>query len=253
MFRAMHRFNSDGVEIAFSDEGEGRPVLLIHGFGSNANVNWRATGWIDKLLGAGHRVIAIDNRGHGESGKLYDPTRYTGPEMAEDARRLFDHLSIGQADVMGYSMGARLAAFLAINHPLRVGSAVLAGLAANMIRGVGEVEETARALEAATLHEVRGARPRAFRLFAEQTKSDRRALAACMRSSRVQITIQALARIACPVLVVAGDKDDIAGEVAPLVAAIPGAQGLTLANRNHMNAVGDKEFKRAVVGFLAAR
>lgn len=250
MFLAMHRFNSDGVDIAFSDEGEGPPVLLIHGFASNTNVNWRATGWIATLLAAGHRVIAIDNRGHGESEKLYDPLRYTAPDMAEDARRLLDHLDLGQADAMGYSMGARITAFLAINHPDRVRAAVLAGLAANMIKGVGEVEETAQALEADTLYEIAGARPRAFRVFAEQTKSDRRALAACIRAARVAITPAALARIKCPVLVVAGDKDDIAGDVAPLVAAIPGAQGLTLANRNHMNAVGDMGYKQAVVGFF---
>ena len=251
MFAAMHKFNSDGVEISYSDEGDGHPVLLIHGFASNANVNWRATGWIDTLLRAGHRVIAIDNRGHGASQKLYDPALYTAPQMAEDARRLLDHLDLTDADVMGYSMGARLAAFLAISHPARVRRAVLAGLAGNMIRGVGFATETAEALEAASLADIPPGQPRAFRQFAEQTKSDRMALAACIRSSRVTITPEALANIQCPVLVVAGEKDEIAGDVSELVAAIPNARGLVLPGRNHMNAVGDRDYKRAVVEFFA--
>jgi pimeloyl-ACP methyl ester carboxylesterase len=92
--------------------------------------------------------------------------------------------------------------------------------------------------------------PRAFRLFAEQTRSDLRALAACMRSARAKIAVEDLGRIAAPVLVVAGEKDDVAGDVAPLVAAIPGARGVTLPNRNHMSAVGDKGYKEAVVAFL---
>jgi pimeloyl-ACP methyl ester carboxylesterase len=147
-------------------------------------------------------------------------------------------------------MGARIAAFLAINHPDRVRAAIFAGLASRMITGVGGGDAVAAALEAASADEVRDSGARAFRVFAEQTKSDRRALAACMRSSRVKITAQALARISCPVLVVAGENDDIAGDVPALVAAIPGAKGVTLPKRNHMNAVGDKGYKHAVLRFL---
>src|SRR5262249_45288087 len=130
----MDRFLADGVEIAYTVEGEGEPVLLIHGFASNALTNWIDTRWLAFLAGNGFRVIAIDNRGHGGSQKLYEPEAYTGPVMAEDARRLLDHLSIASADVIGYSMGARIAAFLGLAYPGRVRSAVLAGLGANMIR-----------------------------------------------------------------------------------------------------------------------
>ena len=247
----MPTFFSDGVEIAYREAGEGAPVLLIHGFGSNIDVNWGDTGWISTLVNAGYRVIALDNRGHGASAKLYDKAAYAAPEMAEDARRLLDHLEIAQADVMGYSMGARIAAFLAIEHPSRVRRLVLAGLAANMIDGVPGGEAIARALEAESLADVTGAEPRAFRKFAEQTRSDLKALAACMRSSREKIDREALARIRCPVLVVAGELDDIAGPVGPLVDAIPNARGVVLPRRNHMNAVGDREYKAAVVAFLA--
>src|SRR5215510_2986549 len=132
----MQTFSSDGVRVAFIDEGAGEPVLLIHGFASSIAANWRDTGWIAALTGAGRRVIALDNRGHGESEKLYDPSRYGAPSMAEDALRLLDHLGIARADVMGYSMGARIATFLMLAHPGRVRSAVLAGVGINLVRGM---------------------------------------------------------------------------------------------------------------------
>ncbi|MBQ0818022.1 MAG: alpha/beta fold hydrolase, partial [Methyloceanibacter sp.] len=100
----MQSFDSDGVEIAYLDEGEGEPILLIHGFASNSEANWIAPNWVRTLTEAGRRVIAYDNRGHGESEKLYDPELYGAPTMAEDARRLLDHLGVEQADMLGYSM-----------------------------------------------------------------------------------------------------------------------------------------------------
>jgi pimeloyl-ACP methyl ester carboxylesterase len=248
----MQHFDSEGVRIAYEVAGEGPPILLIHGFASNARVNWRDTGWIATLIAAGHRVVALDNRGHGESEKLYDPALYSAPIMAGDARRLLDRLRIDRADIMGYSMGARIAAFLAIEHPARVRRAVLGGLAENMMKGFDNSEIIAAALEAPSLEAVTERVPRTFRAFAEQTKSDLKALAACMRSPRARIDRDMLARITCPVLVVAGDKDDVAGPVNPLAEAVPGAWGLTLPGRNHMNAVGDKDFKRAVVEFITA-
>jgi len=75
-------FTSDGVDIAYVDQGSGGAVLLIHGFASNLRVNWIDTGWVRLLTDAGYRVVAIDNRGHGESGKPHDPARYGGPIMA---------------------------------------------------------------------------------------------------------------------------------------------------------------------------
>jgi pimeloyl-ACP methyl ester carboxylesterase len=246
----MQKFNSAGVEIAYSDEGQGVPVLLIHGFASNARVNWQATGWTKTLLDAGYRVICIDNRGHGESEKLYDPAVYGASIMAEDAARLLDHLHIEQAAVMGYSMGARISAFLTMQHPPRVSRVVFAGLAERMVLGVPGGEAISDGLLAADVRDVADLAARSFRIFAENTKSDLKALAACIRSSRVKIKPEALAKIACPVLVVAGSEDKVSGAVQPLVDMIPGATGLTLPNRNHMNAVGDVGFKKAVLQFL---
>src|SRR5215471_1621194 len=113
----MPQFMHDDVEIAFIDEGEGEPIALVHGFASNKEVNWVAPGWVTTLTRAGRRVIALDNRGHGESTKLYDPRVYHASIMAADARALIDHLALGRTDLMGYSMGARIAAFLAFAHP----------------------------------------------------------------------------------------------------------------------------------------
>ena len=144
----MPSFQSDGVRIAYWDEGEGEPILLIHGFASNVATNWIDPGWVSTLMASGRRVIAFDNRGHGQSEKLYDPERYGAPIMAEDARRLLDHLGIERADVMGYSMGARISAFLVLNHPARVRSAILAGLGINMVRGMVGTGPLAKALEA---------------------------------------------------------------------------------------------------------
>ena len=246
----MQKFNSAGVEIAYSDEGQGEPVLLIHGFASNARVNWQATGWINTLLTAGYRVICIDNRGHGESEKLYDPELYSASIMAEDAARLLDHLHITHTAVMGYSMGARISAFLTMQHPQKVSRAVFAGLAERMVLGVPGGDAISDGLLAADVRDVVDPGARSFRIFAENTKSDLKALSACIRSSRVKISPEALAKITCPVLVVAGDADTVSGPVQPLVDMIPGAKGITLPNRNHMNAVGDAGYKKAVLEFL---
>src|SRR5262245_21812839 len=133
----MPSFNNDGVDIAYLDEGEGEPVVLVHGFASTKEVNWVNPGWVSTVTRAGRRAIALDNRGHGASAKLYDPAAYHSAVMAEDVRALLDHLAIPRADVMGYSMGARIAAFLALAHPDRVRSAVLGGLGIRLVDGVG--------------------------------------------------------------------------------------------------------------------
>ena len=143
----MPSFTHDDVEIAFLDEGEGEPIVLVHGFASNKEVNWVYPSWVTTLTRVGRRVIALDNRGHGKSTKLYDPAAYHSGIMAEDVRALIDHLDIPRADVMGYSLGARIAAFLARAHPQRVRSAVLGGLGIHLVEGTGAPETIAQALE----------------------------------------------------------------------------------------------------------
>ncbi len=246
----MKTFSSDGVEIAYLDEGDGEPVLLIHGFASNTQANWVDTSWVRELTRAGYRVISIDNRGHGKSAKPHDPALYGAPLMAEDARRLLDHLGLQCADVMGYSMGARITAFLTMAHPDRVRSAVFAGLGINMVRGMAGTGPIAHALEAESIDQVTNATARTFRAFAEQTKSDLKALAACIRSSRDPITAEALGRITTPVLVAVGTLDVIGGSAKDLAALIPGGEALEIPDRDHMKAVGDRAYKEGVLAFL---
>jgi pimeloyl-ACP methyl ester carboxylesterase len=249
----MPHFTHDDVTIAFLDEGEGEPIVLVHGFASNKAVNWVYPGWTTALTRAGRRVIALDNRGHGESTKLYDPAAYHSAIMAEDVRALLDHLGLPRADVMGYSMGARNTAFLALAHPERVRAAVLGGLGLGLVEGGGLPDTIAQALEAPTLADVSDARGRMFRSFAEQTHSDLRALAACIRGSRQTLTRAEVRRIAVPVLVAVGGSDPIAGPAVELAALIPGARALEIPGRDHMLAVGDRVFKAGVLEFLAGR
>ena len=247
----LHHFDSDGVPIAFIHEGDGPPTLLIHGFASNHRVNWVSTSWTRDLVAAGRRVIAFDNRGHGDSGKPLEPEVYRTPVMAEDARRLLDHLTIERADVIGYSMGARIAAFLALAHPHRVRSAVFSGLGEGMVKGVGPSAPIAEALRAPSLDDVSDQRGRMFRLFADQTGSDREALAACISAARQVLSPEELRRIAVPVLVAVGSDDDVGGSAEALATLIPGAEFFVVPGRDHMKAVGDRKHKAAVLEFLA--
>ena len=249
----MARFANGEVEIAYLDEGDGDPIVLVHGFASTKEVNWLHPGWVATLTRDGRRVIALDNRGHGASGKLYDPSAYHSATMADDVRALLDHLKIEQADVMGYSMGARITAFLAVKHPGRVRSAILAGLGIRLVEGVGLPESIADALEAPSLDDVRDPTGRVFRIFADQTKSDLRALAACIRGSRQTLDRAEVASIRVPVLVAVGTKDQVAGSAQELAALIPGARALDIPDRDHMLAVGDKVFKTGVIDFLNQR
>jgi pimeloyl-ACP methyl ester carboxylesterase len=250
----MQTFDSNGVALAYLDEapepGGGDPVLLIHGFASNAYTNWVDTGWVAELLAAGYRVVAFDNRGHGRSEKLYRLEDYGAPLMAEDARRMLDHLGIARAHVIGYSMGARIAAFLALAHPDRVKSLVFGGLGINMVRGMAGTGPIAHALEAPSIDDVKSQAARTFRAFAEQTKSDLKALAACIRSARAPITAEAVATLKPPVLVAVGENDVVGGPAADLAALIPGAQSFSIEGREHMKAVGDRTFKDAALAFL---
>jgi pimeloyl-ACP methyl ester carboxylesterase len=249
----MPQFTHDDVEIAFLDEGEGEPIVLVHGFASNKEVNWVSPGWVTTVTRAGRRVIALDNRGHGESTKLYDPAAYHSALMAEDVRSLIEHLGLLRADVMGYSMGARITAFLALSHPERVRSAIIGGLGIRLVEGVGLPDTIADALEAPSLATVRDSTAYMFRAFAEQTKSDLRALAACLRGSRQTLSREEVGRITVPVLVAAGSEDPIAGSPEALAALVPGAEALVIPGRDHMLAVGDRVFKAGVLEFLAKR
>ena len=252
----IQHFSSDGVRLAFIDvapEGpdRGEPILLIHGFASNHRINWVNPRWVETLSKAGRRVVAFDNRGHGDSEKLYEPEDYHSAVMARDAANLLGHLAIGRADVMGYSMGARIASFLALAEPERVRTLTLGGLGAHLVEGVGLPLGIAAAMEAASLDDLADPMQRMFRAFADQTKSDRAALAACIRGSRQTLSEAEVARIACPTLVAVGTRDEVAGDPHRLATMFAHGEALDIPGRDHNLAVGDKVYKAGVLAFLA--
>jgi pimeloyl-ACP methyl ester carboxylesterase len=247
----MPSFHSDGIPLAYKLHGEGKPILLIHGFGSNGRVNWLDTGWIGTLNGAGYRAIVIDNRGHGNSKKLYDPQLYYAHDMAQDAARLVAHLGIPRLPVLGFSMGARIAAFLALQNPELVSASIWGGIGMNLITGLANAEEIISALTAESLDDVTGRTGRQFRIFADHTGADRAALAACMVSSREPMSEAQVRSITVPVLVAAGSEDEMAGPPERLAALLPRGEAVTIAGRDHMRSTGDPQFKSAALAFLA--
>jgi pimeloyl-ACP methyl ester carboxylesterase len=247
----MPSFLSDGISIAYEIYGEGPPVLLIHGFGSSGQVNWINTGWVETLTGAGYRVVTIDNRGHGQSQKLYSEDLYYAHDMAEDAARLLEHLGIPRCFVIGYSMGARISAFLALKHPQKVAASVWGGMGINLISGLEDSEEIITALRAEKLSDVTHATGRQFRIFADHSKADRLALAACMVSSREPMAEAYVRAIKVPVLVAVGETDEMAGDPHALADLLQDGEAFVIPKRNHMLATGDKAFKQASLDFLA--
>ena len=111
-------FDSNGVRIHYAEAGEGTPVILVHGLGVNLGMNWVLPG-IFHALSKKYRVVALDLRGHGRSGKPHDPAQY-GTEIVGDIVRLMDHLKIQKAHVVGYSMGGFIVLKMAAMHPERM-------------------------------------------------------------------------------------------------------------------------------------
>ncbi|MDI4656094.1 alpha/beta fold hydrolase [Xanthobacter autotrophicus] len=249
----MPHFSSAGVDIAYFDIGTGDPVLLIHGFASSKEVNWVGPSWTRTLTEAGYRAIGFDHRGHGETEKLYDPALYDTRIMAEDAQRLLAHLGLERADVVGYSMGARVGAQMALHFPQAVRSLIMGGLGIHLVDGVGLPQTVADALEAPTLEDVTDPMGRMFRAFADANKADLKALAACIRGSRQVLSREEVGRIFQPVLVAIGTRDLVSGPGQPLVDLLPDGTMLDIPNRDHNPAVGDKVFKAGALEFLKRR
>ncbi len=251
--RDVNEGDVDAVGRKTPRRGHERGLFAPHGFSSNHRVNWVNPRWVETLSHVGRRVVAFDNRGHGESQKLYAPHDYRSDLMARDAANLLADLRIERADVMGYSMGARIGAFLALDRPGLVRSLILGGLGDRLVHGAGLPEGIAEAMEAPSLESLIDPTQRMFRAFAEQTKSDLAALAACIRGSRQSLTPAEAARITQPTLVAVGTRDAVAGDPRKLVAMLPRAEALDIEGREHNLAVGDKTFKAGVLEFLERR
>ncbi len=220
------------------------PVLMVHGFASSFERNWREPGWVDVLQEEGHPVIGVDILGHGEAPKPTDPDAYRdlhiGIETALPAE--------GQVDALGFSMGGQLLLRVAARAPERFRRLAIGGVGDNIFtRSVSD--DAARAILAGqpgeSDHEAAGA----FARFAQAAGNDPEALAACMRRPSEPITEEEVSRVKMPVLVVLGDRDFV-GPADRLMAALPEARLVTLAGADHFGTPKDFRFIDAVVEFL---
>jgi pimeloyl-ACP methyl ester carboxylesterase len=241
-------FDSDGVRLHFELHGpEGdTPIVLVHGFASDYQLNWVGTRWQETLTGAGFRVIGLDCRGHGSSDKPHDPAAYALEIMAADVRRLLDHLEIEAANYLGYSMGAKIGVQAMLDFPKRLDRVMLGGIGwGGAFRAAQEI---AKALRGGPIESPVA---RTFYDFAKgRPSNDLEALAACILGPQPEPDLAALAKITNPVLVVVGNEDDVVAEVDRFIEHLPTAKLVTIAGRNHMSAVPAGEFKKAALEFL---
>lgn len=227
----------DRARIAYDCTGEGRPIILIHGFTAN-RTSWAQTGWVENLVYDGFRVITFDVRGHGESDKPHEPSAY-GPRLADDVCAVLDAADAPQADLFGYSMGGHLAIMALVERPERLARAVIGGVGdLYFTRDPAWCARTADALEAKEETGVTDWIARLHRKYAIEGGNDRLALAAFMRS-KLTYPADALKRITHPVLVFCGEKDNVSGRAKGLAEAFANGRALTVRGRNHMTALGE--------------
>ena len=244
-------FDSDGVRLHYEVHGPeaGRPIVLVHGFASDYQLNWVGTRWQETLIGAGFKVIGLDCRGHGQSDKPHDPAAYRTEIMAGDIVRLLDNAGVHEAAYLGYSMGARIGLQVVMDHPSRLTRAVLGGI--GTAGALDRSDAIARALLAGEPTDDPVAQT-FFKFAAERPTNDLVALAACIRGLRPNADPAQLARIRTPILIVVGDHDTIARGAPDLVELVPSARLVTIEGRDHMSAVPARDFKRAALEFLDA-
>lgn len=242
---------ADGTAIAYETLGEGVPIVLVHGFGASRAITWANTNWYQTLSRAGRRLIAIDCRGHGQSGKPYDVPFYEEGRMAADILAVLDALGFAQADIMGYSMGGYLAIRVMSDTPQRARRVVLAGVGAKYFHHSRDrAEVIAQGLLTPDPATIVDPEAIAFRTFCERAGNDLVALAACIRRSRRVIEPHELAQISHSVLVVCGEQDDTSGPAEPLAREFANGRAVIVPRRNHHSTVGDRVYKDAVLEFL---
>ncbi len=222
------------------------PVLLVHGFASSFEREWREPGWVDLISEAGREVIPLDVLGHGTAEKPHDPAAYADLERCVEEALPAEQV----VDAIGFSMGAQLLLAVASRSPERFGRLVLGGVGANVF-GDGDTEAVARAIEGGDAGADTATVARAFAQFATAPGNDRRALAACMRGRRRRLEPAQLAGLQRPVLLVLGDRDFV-GSADGLLAALPDARLVTLRGADHFGTAKDFRFLDAALQFLDA-
>ena len=243
-------FDSDGVRLHYEVHGpeRGAPLVVVHGFASDYRLNWVGTRWQEALTTAGFRVFGLDCRGHGHSDKPHDSAAYAIGIMGRDVTRLLDHLEVPSAGYLGYSMGARIGLQVVMDSPSRVERAVLGGIGAS-----GSIK-SAEAIAEAFLRGEPTDDPIAqsfYRFASARPTNDLQALAACITGLQPHWDRAKVSAIHTPILVVAGDRDELAPDAPELVELIPSARLVTIPGRDHMGAVPAREFKQGAIEFLS--
>jgi pimeloyl-ACP methyl ester carboxylesterase len=224
----------DGTELFYDDaeaDGGGAPVVLLHGFAADTNINFVRPGILDALADEGYRPIPLDHRGHGLSAKPHDQVAYADDALTRDVQALFDHLALDRVTVIGYSMGSGIALRLAAIDP-RVRAVVALGVgSASIERGADEGAQDPNAMGDAMLADdpdsITDPLGRQFRTLADSIRADRLALAALMQAGRPR-PADHLDDIGVPVLVIAGTDDELAGDPQGLADRISGARWVTV-------------------------
>jgi pimeloyl-ACP methyl ester carboxylesterase len=268
LFRITRRvkgsyFDSNGIDLHYTVEGEGEPIVLLHGFGVNADINWRLPR-ITQALAKEFRVIAMDLRGHGLSGKPHDSRQY-GTEMADDVVRLLDHLNIDKAHVVGYSLGGMIALKLAATHPERLLTASPLGAGwerpetSAFLGAVGEIEEA--------LKSGRGVGPLSAHLGGEREKpgllhtlwvkfvtrylNDGQALGDMVRAlPELAVEEEDLRRISVPMCSIVGSRDPLKAGVDAMQGLVPDLEVTVLEGADHIRAPRRPELLGTLKSFL---
>ena len=241
-------FDSDGVKIHYESFGEGKPIILVHGFPLSMDLNWVGTNWVETLQPL-RRVVGLDCRGFGESDKPHDPEAYGIENMAGDVLRLMDHLSIDKADLFGYSMGSMISAYLLIDHSERFTTVILGGAGDLFAPGREEqMRKSADYLLVDDPSQITDPFGKTFRTIADGIpNNDRLALAACAQRLFEPVEPADFADVDIPVLVISGADDT---SPAAMAAATPGAKLVLIPDTNHFTVIPDQRFKDAVLAFL---
>ncbi|MGH6781445.1 MAG: alpha/beta fold hydrolase [Sphingomonadaceae bacterium] len=247
--RTQYFRSHDGTELAWHETGAGRPVILIHGYFSNAATNWVRYGHAAHIAAQGFRVIMPDLRAHGESAKPHDAAAYPGDILADDGFALIEHLGLTDYDLAGYSLGGRTSVRMLVKGatPRR---AVLCGMGLDgIVDTQGRGTYFRHVLTNLGSFE-RGSSEWLTEAFLKTTKGDPVALLHILETF-VDTSSEELAAIDLPVLVVTGADDDDNGSGEVLAEAIPGARFQSIPG-NHMSAVLKPELGQAIRDFLVA-
>jgi pimeloyl-ACP methyl ester carboxylesterase len=255
-------FDSAGIKIHYTVEGKGEPVILVHGFSASILMNWGAPGVI-KALADQYQVIALDNRGHGQSDKPHAPSAY-GPEMANDVVRLMDHLGLRKAHIVGYSMGGFITNYLLATHPERFVTATLGGAGWQDPGDAAPLEELAKSLEegkgigplVVALTPKGQPPPTAQAIEAANTifmaGNDPLALAAAARGLSLSVLESQLRANKVPVLALIGELDPLKAGVDRMDGVVPGLQVVVIPRATHISAFAQPLFISSLKSFLAA-